>query len=67
VAPPPEGDNDLRESRAGLDADICTKGNLSLLLLRDGTVEQVAGASREMARAVRGCAHIHSTADFART
>lgn len=63
IAPPPEGDNDLGESRQRLDPTICTKGNLSLLLLRDGTPDQVTEATRAMVRAVRGYAHIHSTAD----
>jgi len=63
IAPPPEGDNDLAESRRSLDPAICTKGNLSLLLLRDGTAQQVAEATRAMVAAVRGYAHIHSTAD----
>ncbi len=63
VAPPPEGDNDLAESRACLDAGICTKGNLSLLLLRDGSADDVVAATRAMVTAVRGWPHIHSTAD----
>jgi hypothetical protein len=63
IAPPPEGDNDLRGSRRALDPAICSKGNLSLLLLRDGTAVEVAEATRRMVEAVRGYAHIHSTAD----
>jgi hypothetical protein len=63
IAPPPEGDNDLGESRSCLDPAICSKGNLSLGLLRDGTIEEVTEATRRMVRAVRGYAHIHSTAD----
>ena len=63
IAPPPEGDNDLAESRRALEPRICSKGNLSLLLLRDGTAEEVAEATRRMVEAVRGSAHIASTAD----
>ncbi len=63
IAPPPEGDNDLRESRGLLDPRVCSKGNLSLGLLRDGSVEEVVAATRSMVRAVGGFAHIHSTAD----
>jgi uroporphyrinogen-III decarboxylase len=63
VAPPPEGDNDLAESRRYLDETICSKGNLSLLLLRDGSAEDVERATREMVHATEGYAHIHSTAD----
>lgn len=69
IAPPPPGDNDLAESRRYLDAGICSKGNLSLHLLRDGSVEEVVAATKEMVRAVEGYAHIHSTSDavFAET
>lgn len=63
IAPPPEGDNDLAESRACLDRGICSKGNLSLRILRDGTPDEVEETVREMARAVRGYPHIYSTAD----
>ena len=63
VAPPPEGDNDLGESRKHLDRSICSKGNLSLVLLRDGTEDEVRDATRRMVESVRGYAHIHSTAD----
>ena len=64
LSPPPEGDNeDLAESRRHLDESICSKGNLSLILLRDGTVEEVVEATRQMMRDVRGYAHIYSTAD----
>ena len=63
VAPPPEGDNDLGESRRCLDQTICSKGNLSLRTLRDGSVEDVVRETRQMVEAVRGYAHIYSTAD----
>lgn len=69
VAPPPEGDNDLAESRARLAPSICSKGNLSLILLRDGSPDQVAAATRRMVQDARGYAHVLSTADavFAET
>jgi hypothetical protein len=63
IAPPPEGDNDLAQSRRFLDSRICTKGNLSLGTLRDGTVEDVERATRAMVDAVRGFRHVYSTAD----
>lgn len=63
VAPPPEGDNDLAESRRAVDPRICTKGNLALGMLRDGTAEEVARATRAMTAAVRGFRHVRSTAD----
>lgn len=69
IAPPPEGDNDLADSRRQLDSAICSKGNLSLGLLRDGTVDEVVQATKRMVQAVQGYTHIHSTADavFAET
>ncbi|UCE05100.1 MAG: hypothetical protein JSW07_15970 [bacterium] len=63
IAPPPEGDNDLAESRKYIDPDICTKGNFNLHLLRDWTPYQVAVKTREMVDAVRSWTHIYSTAD----
>jgi len=63
IAPPPEGDNDLAESRRYLDRSVCSKGNLNLGLLRDGTSDQVASATCQMVEAVSGYAHIFSTAD----
>jgi hypothetical protein len=63
IAPPPEGDNDLAESRTHIDRRICTKGNLNLRLLRDGPREEIARQVQEMVAAVRGYPHIISTAD----
>jgi len=63
IAPPPEGDNELGESRRYLDPSICSKGNLSLGLLRDGNVDEVIKATKAMVHAVEGYPHIHSTAD----
>jgi hypothetical protein len=63
IAPPPEGDNDLAESRQFVDAKICTKGNLNLDLLRDGTPEKIRSATEKMVAAVDGWKHILSTAD----
>ena len=69
IAPPPPGDNELSESRRHLDPSICSKGNLSLHLLRDGSVNEVVKATREMVTGVQGYAHVHSTSDavFAET
>jgi uroporphyrinogen-III decarboxylase len=63
VAPPPEGDNDIAESRRYIDATICTKGNLNLGLLRDGSPDEVVDATRRLIAAVRDFPHIFSTAD----
>jgi uroporphyrinogen-III decarboxylase len=63
IAPPPEGDNDLVESRASIDRSICTKGNLNLRLLRDGSPADIAKQASKIVNDVRGYAHIYSTAD----
>jgi uroporphyrinogen-III decarboxylase len=63
IAPPPEGDNDLAESRRHLDRSICSKGNVNLHLLRDGTTCDIETATRGMVEAVRGYPHVLSTAD----
>ena len=63
IAPPPEGDNDLAESRRALDPRICSKGNLNLQLLRDGTPDRIEAQVHAIAHAVRGYPHIISTAD----
>jgi hypothetical protein len=63
LAPPPEGDNDLARSRRALDRSICSKGNLNLQLLRDGSPDQIVAEVYHIAEAVRGFPHIMSTAD----
>jgi len=63
IAPPPEGDNELAESRRWLAPSICSKGNLNLQILRDGAPEQIKAGARQMIAAVDGYPHIFSTAD----
>ncbi|MGA3244652.1 MAG: uroporphyrinogen decarboxylase family protein [Bacteroidota bacterium] len=63
IAPPPEGDNDLGESRRHIDRRICTKGNLNLRLLRDGSPAEIEKQVRKIVWDVSGYAHIFSTAD----
>jgi hypothetical protein len=63
IAPPPEGDNDLADSRRALHPAICSKGNLSLGTLREGAVEDVVRETLAMVEAVRGSRHVYSTAD----
>ena len=63
IAPPPEGDNDLAESRHHIDRSICTKGNLNLRLLRDGSPAEIVKQVEKIVSDVRGYAHIFSTAD----
>ncbi len=63
IAPPPEGDNSLAESRRALDPSICSKGNLNLQILRGGTPGDVEAGVRSIFEAVRGGKHVLSTAD----
>ena len=63
IAPPPEGDNDLAESRHHIDRSICSKGNLNLRLLRDGSQAEISQQVDKIVSDVRGYAHIFSTAD----
>ena len=63
IAPPPEGDNDLAESRRHIARSICTKGNLNLRLLRDGSPAEIEKQVGKIVSDVRGYAHIFSTAD----
>jgi len=63
IAPTPEGDNDIVESRRHLDTRICSKGNLSLRTLHDGDIADVRRETRALAEATRGFQHIMSTAD----
>ena len=63
IAPPPEGDNDIAESRRALDRRICTKGNLNLRLLREGSPDAIGAQVRRTAEAVAGAPHVMSTAD----
>lgn len=63
IAPPPAGDNDLGESRRHLDRSICSKGNVRLGLLRDGTPDDVIAVTHGMVEKASGYAHIYSTED----
>jgi hypothetical protein len=63
IAPPPEGDNDLSESRRHLDKAICSKGNMNLQILRHGDKESISRNIRGILDAVKGYPHIFSTAD----
>lgn len=64
LSPPPQGDLDnLAETRRRLPSSICTKGNLDLGLLREGTPDQVADATLDILAATRGYRHMVGTAD----
>jgi len=60
----PEGDvEDLKRARDMVDPAICTRGNVSLTLLRLGTPAEVERATRKTIEAVRGFRHIVSGTD----
>lgn len=63
IAPPPEGDNDLAESRRRLDHRICSKGNLNLRLLRDGSPGEIRSETEKIFAAVGLYPHVISSAD----
>ncbi len=64
LAPPPTGDiDDLAAARRQLSPRICTKGNMDLGLLRNGSPQEVAQATRAILEATRGYRHIVGTAD----
>ena len=45
------------------DQFICSKGNLQVELLRDGTPEQIVAATRKLCEVSKGWKHIVSIAD----
>ncbi|MDH3251336.1 MAG: hypothetical protein OEM41_01015 [Ignavibacteria bacterium] len=63
IAPPPEGDNDLAVSRQRLNRRICSKGNLNLRLLRDGSPGEIRIETERIVAAVDSYPHVISTAD----
>jgi len=63
-APPPTGDiTDLRWARERVDPEITTKGNLDIGLLREGTPDEVAQATRDIVEATAGYRHWVGTGD----
>lgn len=64
LSPPPCGKvDDLAVARRALDQFICSKGNLQVELLRDGTPEQIVAATRKLCEVSKGWKHIVSIAD----
>lgn len=60
----PEGDvDDLKRAREMVAPAICTRGNISLTLLRHGTPAEVERATRKVIEAVGGFRHIVSGTD----
>ncbi len=62
---PPVGNvADLASARRMLDPKICTRGNIGLDMLLNGSVEQVIEATQAVLRATTGTRHIVATSDY---
>jgi hypothetical protein len=65
LSPPPVGNvQSLGEARQTLDDRICTRGNVGLDVLVNGTVEEVERATRDVLEATRGTKHITAASDY---
>lgn len=64
LSPPPVGNVDnLTKARSILDRQICTRGNIGLDVLLNGTVEDIEKATIEVLEATRGSKHIVGASD----
>lgn len=62
---PPVGNvADLAAARRILDPNICTRGNIGLDVLLNGSVEQVIEATQAVLRATAGTRHIVAASDY---
>jgi uroporphyrinogen-III decarboxylase len=65
LSPPPVGNvADLAEARQILDPQICTRGNVGLDVLLNGSVEQVVAATRAVLEATAGSKHMVAASDY---
>lgn len=65
LSPPPVGNvPDLAKAREILDDNICTRGNIGLDLLLNGTVEEVEKATIEVLEATKGTKHMVAASDY---
>ncbi len=65
LSPPPVGNvQDLAKAREVLDDNICTRGNIGLDLMLNGTVEEVEMATIEVLEATKGTKHIVAASDY---
>lgn len=65
LSPPPVGNvGDLAAARKSIDKDICTRGNIGLDLLLEGSVADVEKATIEIIEATRGYKHMIAASDY---
>jgi len=65
LSPPPVGNvEDLKAAREHLPEDMCTRGNIGLDVLLNGTVEQVEEATINIIEATKGHKHMVAASDY---
>ena len=65
LSPPPVGNvSNLRYAREIIDTNICTRGNLGLDVLLEGSVEDVERETLAIMDAVAGYKHILAASDY---
>jgi len=65
LSPPPVGNvADLARARRILDPEMCTRGNLGLDVLLQGTPDDVAQATMKILDATKGFKHIVAASDY---
>jgi hypothetical protein len=65
LSPPPVGNvEDLNKAREICDSRMCTRGNVGLDVLLNGSKEQVAQATEEVIKATEGSKHMVAASDY---
>lgn len=65
LSPPPVGNvEDLAEARRILPEEMCTRGNVGLDILLNGTVEDVEKATLDVLEATKGYKHMVAASDY---
>lgn len=65
LSPPPVGNvEDFAKARQILDKNMCTRGNIGLDLLLNGTPEQIAMATHSIVEKSRGYKHFVAASDY---
>ena len=65
LSPPPVGNiSDLAHAREILDPQICTRGNIGLDLLLNGTVEEIEAATIKIIEATEHHKHMVAASDY---
>ncbi|ARN57066.1 uroporphyrinogen decarboxylase family protein [Sedimentisphaera salicampi] len=64
-SPPPVGNvESIEKAREIMDDNICTRGNIGLDLLLNGSKEQVAQATLDLCEATKGTKHMIAASDY---